>query len=370
MAGGGLLRNEQSARMRGCWLARRAALLGLVAALPLLAGCGSDAQPAQTRASCVAASSNGEQVLPRPAELTPYHIFVTDLETGNVSELGEHTVHVAQSIHGLGLSADGNMLFVTDVSGNCMDGFALAGGALGAEHEAPVGGSPVHMVETLDGKTLFVTNFADQTVSVVNAVTWQSEKTITVPARPHGIVLSPDGRWAYVACYGGAAIAVIDAVSATLAATISLPAGAQPYGIAISADGRYVYASDNFTGRLFVIDTAGRKLLPAIEVGLRPALIARSPDGKTLYVANGGAASVSVVDISRNAAQPVVRATIQGIQGYPHGIAVTPDGRFVVVANTQGQSLSVIDTADDKVVDTIQSPDLKYPNDVLITSIR
>jgi YVTN family beta-propeller protein len=306
-------------------------------------------------------------VLPRPAELAPYHIFVTDLETGNVAELGERTIHVAESVHGLGLSPDGKTLLVTDVSGNCVDGFALAGGALGAEHEAPVGVSPVHMVATLDGKMLFVTNFADQTVSVVNAATWQPEKTITVPARPHGIVLSPDGRWAYVACYGGSAIAVIDTANATLAATVPLPKGAQPYGIAISADGRYVYASDNFTGRLFVIDTTQRTLLTAIEVGLHPALIARSPDGKTLYVANGGAATVSVVDISKDPAHPTVRATIPGMSGYPHGIAVTPDGRYVVVANTQGQSLSVIDTSDDHVLSPITSPDLKFPNDVLIT---
>src|SRR5579872_4025333 len=268
MVGGEWLRRGEHARGR-CRLAWWAALVSVVAMLPLLAACNGDVQPGptQTQASCAAATSAPEPVLPRPAELAPYHIFVTDLETGNVAELGERTIHVAQSVHGLGLSADGKTLLVTDISGNCVDGFALDGGALGTEHEAPVGVSPVHMVATLDGKTLFVTNFADQTVSVVNAATWQPEKTITVPARPHGIVLSPDGRWAYVACNGGAAIAVIDTASATLAATVPLP-GAQPYGIAISADGRYVYASDNLTGRLFVIDTTQRKLLTDIEVGL------------------------------------------------------------------------------------------------------
>lgn len=343
-------------------------LLSLVAAVLLLTSCGGDPQPGptQTRTSCATASSSPEHVVPRPAELAPYHIFVTDLETGNVAELGERTIHVAQSVHGLGLSPDGKTLYVTDISGSCVDGFTLNGGSLDIEHEAPVGISPVHMVATLNGKTLFVTNFGDQTVSVVNAITWQPEKTITVPARPHGIVLSPDGRWAYIACYGGAAIAVIDTASEALVATIPLPEGAQPYGIAISADGRYVYASDNFTGRLFVIDATQRKLLPAIEVGLRPALIARSPDGKTLYVANGGAATVSVVDISTNPAHPTVK-TIPGMSGYPHGIAVTPDGRYVLVANTQGQSVSIIDTLNDQVLPPITSPALKYPNDVLIT---
>ena len=116
-----------------------------------------------------------------------------------------------------------------------------------------------------------------------------------------------------------------------------------------------------------MIDAAQRKLLSSIEVGLHPALIARSPDGKTLYVANGGSATVSVVDIGHDPAHPTVRTTVVGMRGYPHGIAVTPDGRYVVVANTVGQSLSVIDTSSNTVIDMITSPDLHYPNDVLIT---
>jgi YVTN family beta-propeller protein len=54
--------------------------------------------------------------------------------------------------------------------------------------------------------------------------------------------------------------------------------------------------------------------------------------------------------------------------GYPHGVAVTPDGRYAVVANTVSRNLSVIDVAGARVVATIHSTTLQYPNDVLITS--
>jgi YVTN family beta-propeller protein len=321
----------------------------------LLAGCGG----ASTTTSAPALP-----VVAVPSQLAPYHIYVSDLETGDVAELGMRTWHVSRSVHGLGLSSDGHALYVTDISGNRLTAYSTQDSvSSSSQHAAPVGLQPVHMVNTLDGKTIFVTNFGTNTISVINAATWTQTKAITVPDQPHGIVLSPDGRWAYVSCYGGSAIAVLDTAGATLVATIPLPAPAKPYGIAISRDGRYVYASDNLTGRLFIIDATARRVLPSVQVGLRPALLARSPDGAALYVANGGAHSVSVLDLSRDAAHPSVRATVP-VEGYPHGIAVTPDGKYVIVANTISKNISIIATASNTVLATI--PGEKDPNDVLI----
>lgn len=301
-------------------------------------------------------------MLALPPQLRGYSVFVTDLSTGNLAELGTRTDHLARSLHGLGLSADGHTLYVTDVADDKLLAYALRGGGMASVGSVAVGRQPVHMVET-PGGAIFVTNFSGASVSVVDARTWTLRHTIAVPPSPHSIVLSPDGRWAYVACYGGAALAVLDTTSAALVTTIPLPAGAQPYGLAISRDGRYLYASDNFTGRLFVVDALARFVVGSVQVGLRPALIARSPDGASLYIANGGSHSVSLLDLAHDPAHPAIRSAVN-VDGYPHGIAVTPDGRYVVVANTIGRSLSVIDPATARVVATI--PAEKYPNDVLI----
>ena len=329
---------------------------------------------AATLAGCASSGARGTTgtaptpiaTLTLPPALTNYSVFVTDVLTGDMAELGKQTWHVSQSVHGLGLSADGKTLYVTDVAANRLFAFDLSSGSGGAPkeiHSVGVGVYPVHMVATHDGATIFVTSFGGASVAVVDGHTWTLRKTITTPERPHSIVISPDGKWVYTGCYGGAAIAVINVADETLAATIPLPQLAEPYGLAISPDGHYLYASDNLTGRLFVVDALARRVVASIAVGLHPALIARSPDGKTLYVANGGAHTVSVVDISRDPAHPTVRATVP-VTGYPHGIAVTPDGRCVVVANTLGKDLSVIDTALLKVIATI--PGERYPNDVLI----
>ncbi|HET9979219.1 MAG TPA: YncE family protein [Ktedonobacterales bacterium] len=351
---------------RGGWrgaLALVALLVALATTLATtLAGCAlSGASGAQGTAS---AAPTPIATLTLPAPLASYSVFVTDVLTGNLAELGKYTWRISPSIHGLGLSADGKTLYVTDVATNRLFAFDLSGGSPKEIHSVEVGAYPVHMVGTSDGSVIFVSSFGGASVAVVDGHTWTLRKTITTPERPHSIVISPDGRWVYAGCYGGAAIAVINVASESLAATIPLPNLAEPYGLAISPDGHYLYASDNLTGRLFAVDALERRVVASIAVGLHPALIARSPDGKTLYVANGGSHSVSVVDISRDPAHPTVRATVV-VTGYPHGIAVTPDGRYVVVANTSGKDLSVIDTKSLKVISTI--PGEQYPNDVLIT---
>jgi YVTN family beta-propeller protein len=346
------------------WRRAGALFVALTLLAALLAGCagGERARPAAT-------ATPAPPILTLPSMLNGAHVFVTDLLTGDLAELGAATVHVSRSVHGLGLSHDGRWLYVSDVAGNRLVAYALKDGALGsigAAHAVPVGGQPVHMLDTLDGRRVFVTNFAGKSVSVVDTHTWTLEKTITTPDTPHSIVLSPDGRWAYVGCYGAASIAVIDTASATLAGTIALPAGAQPYGLGLSKDGRTLYASDNFTGRLFVIDVASApagKVSGAVEVGLRPALIARAPDALTLYVSSGASHGVTVVSLTPDPKHPTVRASVP-VSGYPHGLAVTPDGKYVVVANTTGKTLSVIETATNAVVATV--PGEQNPNDALI----
>jgi YVTN family beta-propeller protein len=333
----------------------------LVASLTTkLAGCGS-----QTTSTPAATPL---PPLTLPAELAGRHVFVSDIATGDLAELGAKTYHVSRSVHGLGISTDHRWLYVTDVAGNRLYVYPLANGALGdvkSAHVVPVGAQPVHVVNSLDGRRLFVTNFAGASVSVIDTSTWTVTKTITTPASPHGIVLSPDGHSAYVACYGAASIVAIDTASLQVAQTIALPALSEPYGIATSSDGRYLYASDNLTGRLFVVDTSngGGHVLPSVLVGQRPALIAHSSDGKTLYVTSGGSHSLAVVSLTPDPAHPSVRATVN-LSGYPHGLAVTPDGRYVVVATTSGKTLMVVDTQTDTVVAT--APGESYPNDVLI----
>ncbi len=332
----------------------RHSFIGLLAVTTLaLAGCGGGQS----------ASATPIATLALPPQLAAYHIFVTDLVTGNVAELGVQTVHVSRSVHGLALSADKRSIYVTDIAGGRLDVFALQNGRLGTEHSVKVGSEPVHMVDTPDGKTVYVSNFASNTVSVVDTRTWKQTKTIPVAGHPFAMVLSPDAHYAYVACGSGPAVAVIDTTSNTVAATITLPQGTQPYGIGMSADGHYVYTSDNLGGQLFVIDTSTRTVLGTVKIGAKPALMVRSPDGATLYVSNGADHSISVLDLSQDAAHPTVTKTVL-VLGYPHGIDVTPDGKYVVVAGTTGNAISLVDAK--SLTNLTTNYGEQDPNDILV----
>ena len=349
----------QDARGRG--FARPWPLILTLALALALTGCASASGAASATATPAAPAT-----IPLPPMLGAYHIFTTDLLTGEVASLGAQTLRVSSSVHGLGLAPDGQTLFVSDVGGDQVVAYDIAGGRLNRPHAAKTGAYPVHMVETPDQRLLFVSNFYGASVSVISTQTWQVVKTIATPPGPHSVVLAPDGRMVYVACYLGHAIVTLDVATQTIAGTIDFPAQIKPYGLAISADGRYVYASDNFGGWLYTADTAGRRVVASVPIGKSPALIARSPDGRTLYVANGLSHSVSVVDIATNPAAPRVTATV-AVSGFPHGLAVSPDGRYVVVAGTTSGKLSVIETLNDQVIATIGG--LRYPNDVVITAV-
>ncbi len=341
-------------------VARWMALCGWL--LVALAGCAPaglgavNAQPAATPTASPPAT------LPLPPQLSAYHIFVSDLLSGDIYSLGAQTYPVARSVHGLGLSPDGKSLYATDIASGRLLVFHMSGGRLSDEHAVKVGVQPVHMVASPDGRYVFVTNFSGASVSVVDTQTWRVVRTIQTPAAPHSIVSSPDDRYAYVACYLGAAIAVIDIARQALVGTIPLPPLTRPYGLNISADGHYLYASDNFSGRLFTLDALARRALTSTQVGLRPALIARSPDGATLYVANGASHNLSIVDIASDPAAPRVIATTQ-LQGYPHGVSVTPDGRYIAVADTVSGAVSIVDAHTHEVIATVTG--MKYPNDTL-----
>lgn len=352
-----------SAAMRR-WLARSAAhgLLWLTLSgwlLASLAGC-APFSPFATAAA--APTATPARTLSLPPMLGAYHIFVSDLVSGDVYSLGAQTLPGARSAHGLGLSPDGAALYVSDSIGDRLLVYRLRGGKLTDEHSVGVGAQPVHMVASPDGRYIFVTNFSGSSVSVVDTTIWRVTRTIRTPAAPHSIVLSPDGRLAYVACYLGAAITVLDIAQQAIVGTIPLPAQARPYGLNISRDGRYLYTSDNFSSQLYTLDTTTRTAVAAVQVGLRPALIARSPNGSMLYVANGGSHNLSAVDIASNPAAPHVIATTS-LDGYPHGVSVTPDGRYVIVADTVSGDVSIVDALSHLVIATVQG--MKNPNDTL-----
>jgi DNA-binding beta-propeller fold protein YncE len=119
----------------------------------------------------------------------------------------------------------------------------------------PAGKEPESIAVSPDGRSVYVTNHQDESISQydVGAGGRLSPKTpaavATSGSTPGGIALSPDGKSAYVADSKGFVLqfAIGPGGSLSALAPAKVAAGTAPIAVAISPDGHSVYVA-NFTG--------------------------------------------------------------------------------------------------------------------------
>ena len=108
-------------------------------------------------------------------------------------------------------------------------------------------------------------------MSVVDVAKHKVIATLTIDrpdAKPKGVVVHPNGKWAYVANGGSHDVAVIDVEKNTVSGFI--PVGKRPWGIGVSADGRRLYTANGVSDDVSVVDTETRKVVATVKVGSRP----------------------------------------------------------------------------------------------------
>jgi YVTN family beta-propeller protein len=197
---------------------------------------------------------------------------------------------------------------------------------------------------------IYVSNYLDDTVSVIDGGDKRVVATIRVGRAPAGMVVSRDQRFVYIADSESNTVSVLDSASNRIAGTIALPRGSEPVGLALSPDGRELYTADGGSDRISVVNTRTGRVVASARVGRQPLSVAVSPDGSTLYTANSGSGNLSVVN-SRT--MRVLRAIPTG--RFPSGVAVTPDGRSVNVSN-ELSGVTVINAATGTVEARLAAP--------------
>jgi YVTN family beta-propeller protein len=199
---------------------------------------------------------------------------------------------------------------------------------------------------------LLVLNKSDDTLAFVDPENMKAVGTIAVGHAPHEIVVSPNGKRAYVADYGtrnqpGNTISVIDVPGRLLISTIDLGEFQRPHGLAISQNGRLLYVTVEENQAVLEIDTAAESISRSFVTNqsISHMCVLTPP------VANIGSRSVTVIDLDESAVSQIE------VGDGPEGIDVSPDGRFLWVANRSGGNVMVVDTKTDEIVDTMPAGD-------------
>ena len=310
---------------------------------------------------------------------------VSIIDTTSLKTIGR--VPVGQGPHNVQVAPDGKLVWVTNngepakknektpdakmskSAGMNMD--STARGAVWAIDTAtdkvvariPVGTHPAHVVVTPDGRHAYVVNGGDNSVSVVDTAAQSVIATIAVGAGPHGMRISPDGKQAWVANLKGGTVSVIDTESRKQVAEIAVGKG--PAQVGFTPDGSMGFVSLSGENRVALINPASRKVIGKVTVGGVPIQLYATPDGKLVLVANQGSPgkpgnTVSFIDV----AGMKVAATIKTGAG-AHGVVIDREGRRAYVANTCANTVSVIDIGDRKVIATVRVG--KGPNGISIT---
>jgi YVTN family beta-propeller protein len=155
--------------------------------------------------------------------------------------------------------------------------------------------------------------------------------------RPYAVVVSPDTQRVAVSNWGDESVSLLDA--RTLKEIAKVKTGSHPNEMAYGKDGRLWVAcagSNSVTviQGTEVIETVKTSLDPNDPVGATPDALALSPDGTTLYVANADNNDVVVIDISQKKQSRVLGFVPTG--WYPSAVTVSGDGGKIFVGMGKG----------------------------------
>jgi YVTN family beta-propeller protein len=245
-------------------------------------------------------------------------------------------------------STPGDNTSAVDV-GTAVTFLPVAGMAL---HRGPISGVAV----SPDGGRLIVSNYGDDSVSVIPIGTWAEVNTVTGIDEPFAIAVS-DRRHAYVSKVAPAYDAIVVIDMETNSVVRSLPVDLTVTDLVVSPDGRHVYVSrTGATGAdVAVVDTATGRV-ESIDIAASPATstecVRMMPDGRRLYVAVQRPSGGEVVAIDTHLRRVIDTVDI----GWAiRDVAISPDGRAAYVVSSGadvGAVVDVIDTHRNKVTST------------------
>lgn len=260
--------------------------------------------------SPIAGPGVDESTLP-PADKNADGIGVFDVGEGKVVKV----LKSGSDPEEFAVSPDGKLLYVSNEDASGVSILDLATEKIIST--LPTGEEPEGVTMSPDGKFVYATSEDAGMIYKIDAAAAKVVSSLKVGRRPRTIACMPDNQMLWVNAENDGTVVLVDSVKNEVVETISLgEAGViKPMAVLLSKDASKLFVSTGRGKKVFVIDTATRKVDGSFEVGQRPWGLALSPDGKTLYTANGPSNDMSVVDVATKTVTKKVPLT-----GSPWGV--------------------------------------------------
>lgn len=194
---------------------------------------------------------------------------------------------------GVAIESRGTYAYVANYGNNTVDEIAISSGAV--TNTYAVGAGPWGVAARYDSvaatSRVYVSNHDDDSLSVISN---SGVATISgVGDGPLGVALTPDGGHLYVANFNDDQVVVIDTSDESIDATIDVGAG--PWGVAMADDGAYVFVTNSLADTVAVITTSSQTVSGTYSVGDQPMGVAAPMNGRFAYVVNQAGNSVTKI---------------------------------------------------------------------------
>ncbi|MEO9652549.1 MAG: YncE family protein [Roseobacter sp.] len=208
-------------------------------------------------------------------------------------------------------------------------------------------GGPVGVAHDPWRNRLFVSDWYNARVWVLDASDLSQTGYLAVDAAPAGLALSKDGRYMATAQRDADQVSIFDAETLELMHNVTV--GTRPFGLRFGPNGR-VFVGNVGSDDLSIIEPDLGLLLTTIDVGKRPYGVAFA-QGRA-FVSNQYSDTLSVIDL-----ETLAHIATLNTGEYPEGIDANSDGTQIIVANWFDNSVTIFDALSLSVIQEIETCD-------------
>jgi len=309
--------------------------------------------PLDTFPMATALSPDGKYLLVLNGGYRPPSVSV--LETASARVVG--SVPVADGWLGLAFAPKGDRVYVGGGSRAAVFEFSFAGGKLTPARTFAVVPPDQRTTRDFigdvafspDGRLLYAADLYHDSVVVINPQSGMVVAHYKTGRRPYRILFHPDGKSFFVTHWADGTLGHYDANDGSVLDTVRIgahptdmvwrkgaptePAEGEPTWTArlfvAAANTNNVYAVAVSSGnQLSVVESINVSMTPRQPLGMTPSALALSPDESRLYVACSDANAAAVVDVSET------RSRVEGFipaGWYPTAVRALPSGTLVVL---------------------------------------